>query len=631
MNISKFALGLKTLIPKLPTSQKQALVLALENANNETDFRYIKEWLENPDLWLMPKVSLNTFLDSKYYLGIWKTVYPKVRAICKEIIEGGYIEWVEVAWIWAWKSFSSEILACYQTHHLLCLRSPHYFYKLAPDKNIAIINMGINATQAMEVVFTWIRNFIKDSPFFCQFDPKILAWTIKFNDQKIILVSWNSRATTPLWYNVFCAVLDEAAFFIDNEDKNTAQEIYESLQRRIVSRFGKDWLIVMISSPRYNEDFIMTKLEEANLLDDKWRKINPHIFAIQLPTWKVKNPEVYKDSDRFYFHNRKSQILDFWLEELEKNYKVNKVEEKDFSEEYDVWEIPDDFKASFIQNPEKAKRDFAAVPALTLSWFFPSPTIVKEVFNYERVNPVISPWEFKFEHRPERVQYYVHIDIWLNRDWKWDHTWLAMGHFWGLHYDEVTWEFRKKVIIDFMEQIKAPNWIWEIQISDIRKRIYSLSRMWYNIALITLDWFMSKDITQILKSKGYKCEYLSVDRHIDPYNILKELINEKRIDMPYLEIVEKELIRLELIKGIKVDHPPGWSKDVADALAWCCFSVISKTPSWRLGLEMERPFNNLSESEKQVIELKQKEKQIRIQQQVVERADWLFNNTINNE
>ena len=79
--------------------------------------------------------------------------------------------------------------------------------------------------------------------------------------------------------------------------------------------------------------------------------------------------------------------------------------------------------------------------------------------------------------------------------------------------------------------------------------------MGYNIQLVTFDGYQSKDIQQILKKKGIKADYLSVDREIDPYNILKSAVYEKRIDVPYYKPLDEELLKLELVRGIKVDHP----------------------------------------------------------------------------
>ena len=253
----------------------------------------------------------------------------------------------------------ASILACYAAHHLLCLRTPHENYKLSPDKNIAIINMGINATQAKEVVFTSIRNFISESPFFTQFSPKILSGAILFEGQKILLYSGNSKASTPLGYNVFYAILDEAAFYTDTEEKDVAEEIYTTLQRRIVSRFGKEGLLMMISSPRYVEDFIMKKYDESNSRDEDGNLKATHIYALRLPTWKVKFDGNRASKEYFYFNPRLSEIVkeEDVVEQLTIR-KVNYIETYDFDDTYDLREIPTDYLASFQQNPDQAKRDF---------------------------------------------------------------------------------------------------------------------------------------------------------------------------------------------------------------------------------------------------------------------------------
>lgn len=87
-----------------------------------------------------------------------------------------------------------------------------------------------------------------------------------------------------------------------------------------------------------------------------------------------------------------------------------------------------------------------------------------------------------------------------------------------------------------------------MDISKIRERIYDLRALGFSIQLVTLDGYQSKDFTQILRKKGIKADYLSVDRTVDAYNILKEAFMESRIDVPYYEPLDRELTRLELIK-----------------------------------------------------------------------------------
>ena len=135
-------------------------------AKNEKDFDYLKEWLKDPIKWKYPRVSFDTFLDNQNYLGVGDKIYPEIRRMARDIVEGGYTEGVIVAGIGSGKTTSAELIACYATHELLCLRDPHHTYSLAKDKPIAIMNMGTTATQALEVTFAGIKAFIEKSPWF---------------------------------------------------------------------------------------------------------------------------------------------------------------------------------------------------------------------------------------------------------------------------------------------------------------------------------------------------------------------------------------------------------------------------------------------------------------------------------
>lgn len=559
--------------------EQKIIYEALKICKNKQDFWLLYQYLSEPQKWRYPMVSVDTFLDHDNFLGRstknWRDIFPWVRTVCRDIVEGWYLEWVEVAGIGTGKSFSAQVLACYAAHHLLCLKDAHGSYSIAKDKPIAIINMGTTATQAAEVVFAGIKKFISNSEFFSAFKPEIQATSIRFKEQDLLMVSGNSKATTPLGYNVFYAIMDEAAFYMDNEQKSVAREIYESLQRRIVSRFWKSWLLMMISSPNYMGDFIMQKLREARLRDENWELINKHIYSMQMPSWKWKNLASLDFSDKFFFDHRSNKIVTLPNPED----KVNYITTKDFGEEYDVWEVPWQYKASFKSNPEKAKRDFAAVPTESISTFFTNTEIVRGCWNTLRLDPVKLPWVYKFEEYPLRVPYYIHVDIGLNKNGMGDHTGFAMGHFWGWIKDDELWTTQHMFVIDLVERIWVQGSQTEVPISEIRSRIFRLRDMGYRIAWVTFDWFASQDTIQILKRAGINSEYLSVDRTMDAYNTLKEAIFTRRFDCYFQPQLEHELVRLEDIEW-KVDHPLLGSKDLADAVAWVVQNIFLKTPKW---------------------------------------------------
>lgn len=416
--------------------------------------------------------------------------------------------------------------------------------------------MGVNATQANETVFSGIRSFIEKSPFFQQFSPRILEGSVTFEKEKIFLFSGNSKVTTPLGYNIFCAVLDEAAFYLDNENKSNAEEIYMAMQRRIVSRFGNEGIVTAISSPRYVGDFIMRKLDEA--------KRNKKIYGVQLPTWKIKSLESQDLKGKFYLNTESGELKDTKPEKE----MVDLIIDKDFNPLSKWWEIPGEYKKSFISNVEKAKRDFGAIPSLTLEAFDRDSQVVERECNKERESPIDKQGRFKdwFKCEDEENRY-IHIDLGLKKD----AAGLAMVCPNGT--DETGEESKLKVKVDLMLQIKPPEG-GEIRFSDIRQIVYSLELRGFNIAKVTLDSYQSVDSIQLFKDKGYEAEILSVDRTIEPYNTLKELLHTGRLDFYDFEPLKREYIGLELIRGKKVDHNPMGSKDVCDAICGACYSCI---------------------------------------------------------
>jgi hypothetical protein len=126
-----------------------------------------------------------------------------------------------------------------------------------------------------------------------------------------------------------------------------------------------------------------------------------------------------------------------------------------------------------------------------------------------------------------------------------------------------------------MMQIK-PQLGKEIDFAEIRNIVYGLKTIGFNIAKVTADSYQSASILQDLRKKGFEAETFSLDRTLDGYATLKELICLGRCRFYPYEPFLNELRRLELIDGRKVEHPSvnGGSKDVADAVAGCVYQCI---------------------------------------------------------
>jgi hypothetical protein len=136
--------------------------------------------------------------------------------------------------------------------------------------------------------------------------------------------------------------------------------------------------------------------------------------------------------------------------------------------------------------------------------------------------------------------------------------------------------------IDCALQLRPPKG-GEIQFEHIRMLIYKAMDLGLAIRSVTADAFQSADTLQTLsRERELRTGNVSMDRDIRPYQILKSTIYDGRLHIPNNDILLRELNRLELdTKKGKIDHPPGGSKDLADALAGVVFRLSSLPKAWR--------------------------------------------------
>ena len=216
-------------------------------------------------------VDIRTFIDSPEYLNSSTECWPSIKDDLEELFKKGYEEAVFCEAIGAGKSFKASIIISYMTYKTLCLKNPQSFFGLAKGSPICFINMSVRAEQSRKVVFGEIKSRIDNSPWFRKHyppDPDIRS-ELRFA-KNIAIFPGNSRETFPLGFNILGGVMDEAAFYTETPDHDVAEEMFNALHSRIKNRFGGKGLLVMISSPRYVDDFIELTLEiEALVLSSK--------------------------------------------------------------------------------------------------------------------------------------------------------------------------------------------------------------------------------------------------------------------------------------------------------------------------------------------------------------------------
>jgi hypothetical protein len=484
----------------------------------------------------VPSFNFEEFIKSPEYLdlkdGVYRRIIKEGQKIIDGIASGKFKEGIGMWGIGSGKSFLAEALSVWYVHYLLCFKNPSKNFGLTDDKPIAVVNMSTSATQAKNVIFAGVRRLIEKSPFFMQFQPDVLQTEIRFKIKNIALYCGNSQETMPLGYNVIFASLDEADWFLDNEFKSIAEDVYHTLKNRIASRFGLKGFIFTISAPRYEGGFI-SKLYQT-------LKDSADVYCTYFKTWKVKDREKM-EPETFNF-----------VVERDKDGKALKV-----------WhDIPVDFLKASEENPEKFMRDFGARPSLALEAFDRDSTIIERNIA-AREAPLNDDGSFKDWFWGDREDHFIHVDLAKNKD----ACGFAMGRLDG--FDDKN---QPKVFIDLLMQIKADQ-NEEIQFARIRDLIYSLAGRRFNIKKVSFDGWQSVDMIQILKTNGIDAETLSVDKNTQAYDTMKAMLHTQRFDCYFHPVLQKEYRMLELIKAKKVDHPPGGSKDVSDAVAGVCWHI----------------------------------------------------------
>ena len=133
-------------------------------------------------------------------------------------------------------------------------------------------------------------------------------------------------------------------------------------------------------------------------------------------------------------------------------------------------------------------------------------------------------------------------------------------------------------MVEFACSIK-PSKETPITNTDVREFIQDLKHVYgLNIKKVTYDGSASSETIDVLRTCGISTGYLSVDRKMDEYEYMKDLIIQERVLLNNNIVLAKELYALIITKSAshtKVDHPAGSgnSKDIADSVCGALYSA----------------------------------------------------------
>jgi hypothetical protein len=457
------------------------------------------------------------------------------------------------------KDYTSTIACAYVVYLLLCLKDPARYYGKPSGDAIDIINIAINAEQAKRVFFKGFLTRVKNCPWFQgRYDDKVAS--VEF-EKAVTVHSGHSQRESWEGYNVIVVVLDEISGFelestTGHEQAKTADAIYKMYRGSVASRFPDFGKLILLSFPRFKNDYIQQKYNEA--IAEKETIVRSHAFKI--------DPDLPDDIEENKFTIE-------WEEDHIVSYAVPRV----FALKRPTWEINptrkiEDFTIDFYKDPIDALSRFACMPPDAVDAFFKSKEKIDRAFVTNNGVDNNGRFEDWFMPDPDKT-YFVHVDL----AQKHDHCAVALAHVDKWTILKVGGQMRDaapEVVIDAVRWW-TPTSTKSVDFQDVKDYILSLRSRGFNIKTVTFDRWNSHDLMSQLNAYGMKAEILSVAKK--HYDDMALVVTEERLKGPNVKLLIDELLQLRIIKD-KVDHPRKGSKDLSDAVCGAIYNAVSLTP-----------------------------------------------------
>jgi len=531
-------------------------------------------------------VGIREFICSSHYLNKEQEIYPGVLEAAEELNNGQYVEAIMTGGIGSGKTTLALYTNAYQLYLLSCMRSPHKQFGLDPSSEILLVFQSMTLQLAKGVDYQRFRSMIEGSAYFPKYYPfdKHLTSKLVFPN-RVEVVPVAGTETAAIGQNVMGGLIDELNYMavvskskvaVDKGTYDQAVLLYNSIARRRKSRFMENGklpgILCLVSSKKYPGQFTDQKVLEAQR--DKT------IFVYDKRVWDTK-PDDFGNQGWFSVFagdlTRKPRILDD--EEV--------VQDDDRSL---VVAVPEEFRLEFEKDVINALREIAGVSTLARHPFFLEVNKVHLAFTPRESifsQPVVDFVDQRLTllkrnfWNPE-IPRFAHCDLALTGD----SAGLAIGTvsgFKSVSSDPKQPAYMPKIHVDGVLEIRPPK-NCEILLGKIREVIIVLKRMGLNIIWVTFDQFQSSDSQQILRQQGLITGHQSMDEIPNrPYDFTKTAVYEGRMDIPIAPKLQMEMLMLEKdVKTGRVDHPPGASKDLSDALAGITFGLTMRRELWGL-------------------------------------------------
>lgn len=587
------------LLKTLSEDERKAVLNILKEYSDTGSSQSYKELL-NKDYNEIP-VSIEEFLHNPKYLGkglIDKegrfTLFPYWENLLKEIFPdplkpAACNTLALTGAIGLGKSTVAVIIGCYELYRMMCLKDPYLYYGLQPIDLITFSVINITLDAAKGVAWDKIQNLIQSSEWFMKRGKISKSDPPEWRPPDGIELIYGSQSRHIIGRAVFWSFFDEISFMPNKdveEQKEKAKNLINTAVARMQSRFMRNnvnpTILVLASSKRTEQSFMETFIEGKKKNESKTTRV------VDEPQWVIRTD---KQSERTFKVAVGNKFLD--SEVLPLN-----VSEKDvqiyIDKGFQIIDVPIGYYENFLDDIDIALTDIAGISTSNVTRYI-SGVRVTEVEKPELSNLFTKEIITVGDGADDQVQYSDFIDLdrldrkyldrplYIHMDLSESGDKTGIAGVWVIgkkpHQEGVPDSKELFYKLAFHVAIKAPKG-HSISFEKNRQFIYWLKEHEFSIRGISTDTFQSFDTGQMLRSKGFNYETISVDR-VDsdrickPYLTLKNTIYEGRIQLYPSRLLKEELIGLERNNNGRIDHSPRGinSKDTADALCGAVYNA----------------------------------------------------------
>ena len=583
-------------LDKLSDKEKEYALKILEEMSNGSSKSY--NALMYADYSEIP-VDIITFIEDRKYLGnAWhdasgnSKLYPYWKGILEELFPTNTDTAVNNTILSGARGIGkSEIavtIGAYLMYRAMCLKNPIDYFHLKPSEKLCFAFMNITKALAEEIGISKFQNTIQMSPWFMAHG-KITQNNHQdyWNPPDYIDVIIGSQNSDVIGKPILFAFFDEISFIRNmniDEQKRKALDMIDTAIGGMKTRFmhkGKSpALLVLASSKRSEKSFLETHMKK------KVESEKDNVLIVDKAVWDVKPPETYSGKHFNVALGNKflvSQVI------------PDGEDTTSWSDKgYKILSVPVEFRANFLDEIDRALCDYAGISSSEITKYI-SGEAVKDIIRDDRDNPFVKDIIEVGNAKDDTAQYYDFFDlskvpnelksrplfIHLDMSVSGDMTGIAGVWIKGkkVSADELSQANDLFYSLAFSVSVKAPKGR-QVSFEKNKNFIYWLREQGFNIKGVSTDSFQSVETGQVLQSKGYNYQQVSVDRvdpstHIcKPYQYFKSTIYEKRLEIYRSQILIDEITDLERnINTGKVDHPEGGHKDVTDAVCAATWSA----------------------------------------------------------